>query len=1061
MTRTLSTKLMLMVGPMMAAASAGQPTVAPPPRSTGGEGGGGFGGMRLATAAQTGTLSLSGNRVEAWREGVTERLYLRGDVRVQIGVHAFSAARALVWMERVGDSAAGGAGAGLYQVAVYFDRAGVIGGGAAVAQGGDRLLVTALIEGEPSLSADALRPEVPRARLGGGERDPFISEGEARLSALVAELSGEGPEGGPPGLVPGSGIVGTDGRGAIVPGMSQPFEPGSSLQNQLVRGLGEDERQTMLTEFGAAERLEPIFAKEGLITFAAGDITFVQGESAEAENTVIVTGGVVVEYTDVRRSRTLQISAERAVAFLGPGKLTDYRQFSRDSVRAIYLEGNVVATDGRSTLRGPRVVYDVTANLAVAVDAVFHTFDARRGLPLYVRAATLRQTAQNQIQARDVKLANSSFIEPHLSIGATAITVTQERQGEGAPDRFHVDGKDLTLRAGGSPFFYYPAFSGDLERFPLKDVRFENSSDSGFAVKTGFDLFGLLGFDPPAGVRADLLLDVYSRRGVGFGTEGGYSVGNTRGSFLAYVLPSDGGRDTLTSGTKRDAGGDARGIIIADHRWFIDEKWAVLVEGSYISDENFVDAFYEPLAETRREFANAANLRRIDGNTFFSLLAKGSVNDFTPNEYLQQSQGYTVDKLPEASYVRVHDDILAGLAPGLLTYSSEFRVSNMALNFTEKSPAELGFTTDRLSQDAFGLPPGTNIGEALRTAGFSEGQVLRFDTRHEISMPLRVGAVNITPFGVARLTAYDTEFDRFNGGGGEQYRIWSAAGARAATTVQKVDDDVESRFFDLHRVRHIIEPSVTGWVAGTSVEQDRLPVYDESVESLADGAVFKGGINQVFQTQRGGEGRWRTVDFLRLNTEVVYASDDAPRESPIMRFFDYRPEFSQLGEFATVDAAWQVTDAVALTAGTVHDLDLNQPARTTTGLLVQHAPDFSTFIESHYINARDATFVSAGADYRLTDKYTLGIVATYDVDVQDFQELSARVNREFPSFVLALKLRYNNITDEVGFGFVLQPLLRDARRQRLQRLGRDRLDAGETFQGDPAPLGDPSESSNP
>jgi hypothetical protein len=1012
-----------------------------------GDGGRTLAGVAFSGAPQRGQVALSASRCDAWQEedgrGTTQRFLLKGDVRVALGVYTFSAAQAVVWVYSRPGVPGSPAGEATREVAVYFDRVTDSGSGAAVSQVGDRLLVTATVTGDFVLRADALR----RGRPG----DAIVGEAERRMARLAEGAPAQVPPVAPgPPAMPG-GPVGPDGLPvepvAPVPGMGQPFEPDSPFD--------EAELQRARTEaLGPAERTPPIFAQGGVLTVAVRDLdraefTLVQGAGPGAENAAIATGGVVVVYTDTARRRALQLSAERAVVFLKPGGLLETRSFGIDSVRGVYLEGAVVATDGNTTLRGPRVYYDVQANRAVVVDAVFHVFDERRGLSLYVRAETLRQTAQNQVVAESATLANSSFFEPHLSLGATSITVTQERAGGevggGGPGRVLVDGRDLTLRSGDLPFFYFPRYSGEVERFPLKEVRFENSSDSGFAVKTVFDLFGLLGFEPFRGVRANLLADVYSRRGLGLGVEGGYGLTDTKGSFLAYILPSDEGRDTLTSGASRSFDGEVRGVLLAEHRWFADEAWAVFLEGAYVSDENFIDAFYETLAETRREFANAALARRIEGNTVFSLLGKGSLNDFTPNEFLLQSQGYTVDRLPDVAYQRIADDLLEGIAPGLVSYTSEFRFTAMQLNFTEKTPRELGLDTLARAQDGFGLDPGVVIGQSLRDAGLGESSVLRFDTRHEVSVPVRVGAFNVNPFVVGRLTAYDTGFEEFNGGGQDEYRVFVAAGVRAATSFSAVYGGVESRFFDLSRLRHVVEPSATLWISGTSVESDNLPVYDDAVEAIADGGAVRAALNQTFQTQRGGPGRWRSVDVLRLNTEVVFATDDAPRKTPLGRFFDYRPELSTLGEFGTVDASWLATDAVAFTLNTIYDFDLSQPARTTTGVSVQHAPDFSTFIESHYLNARDATFVSAGADYRFTDKYTLGLVATYDVDVQDFQELSARVNREFPNLIISLKLRYNNITDEVSLGIVAQPLTRDARREELrQRLGRDRPDAGLT-----------------
>ena len=65
--------------------------------------------------------------------------------------------------------------------------------------------------------------------------------------------------------------------------------------------------------------------------------------------------------------------------------------------------------------------------------------------------------------------------------------------------------------------------------------------------------------------------------------------------------------------------------------------------------------------------------------------------------------------------------------------------------------------------------------------------------------------------------------------------------------------------------------------------------FDPEVESLGTGSVIRAGLRNVWQTQRGGPGRWRSVDVLTLDTGVVYNSNDANRESPTPQFFDYRP----------------------------------------------------------------------------------------------------------------------------------------------------------------------------
>src|SRR5690606_1264889 len=181
--------------------------------------------------------------------------------------------------------------------------------------------------------------------------------------------------------------------------------------------------------------------------------------------------------------------------------------------------------------------------------------------------------------------------------------------------------------------------------------------------------------------------------------------------------------------------------------------------------------------------------------------------------------------------------------------------------------------------------------------------VSRFDSRHELSMPMQAGIFKVVPFVVGRITAYDDEFEDFSSDT-DQARFFGATGLRIHTQFQRVDNAVESRLLDLHRLRHIIEPYVMLWYGYSTVSQNDLPVYDTEVESLADGAAVQLGVRNVWQTQRGGPGRWRSVDVLTLDASVVFDSEGEPDESPTPQFFEYRPEYSQFGDHVRAAAAW-------------------------------------------------------------------------------------------------------------------------------------------------------------
>ena len=973
-----------------------------------------FAGIRFPMAATPGLLEFRAASAWSWREtssiaGEEDvlRLVLEGDVRVALGAYEFHAARAAVWLQRIEH-----AGETVYQVFAYFDRVGTPTAPSGLTITADRLPVRAnvVLTGAMRLLADRLQHERPS--------NEFVRESERALASMLrATIAMEHPS-----FIEGQPIASAP--GASRPGVDRPFAPPGVLDpdSDLARVIG-----SLATDTPDP----PIFASEGMLSIA-GDIVIVSGEE---ENAVLLPSGIVAQYWDRARGRTLQLSAERGVVFLPPGPLKNMASLSARDVRGIYLEGDVRADDGQYSLRSPRVYYDVQRNKALLLDAVFSTFDARRGSVLYLRAASLRQESQNEFGAVGAALSNTAFFVPHLSIGASSVTLTQRDREEG-PRETVVDARNITLRGGHVPFFYWPIFVGDPTDIPLRDVSITSSNNTGTGIQTTWNLFGLAGIDAPEGLTADLLLDYFFDRGPGIGGDIEWARSNMRGSIFAYTLPSDSGTDVFSTGAKADRDDEFRGLITARHQQRLDENWSSFAQGWHASDPAFIDAIFTDMATRQRELENSIYLRRLEDNSSLTAIAKGAIDDFTPSQYVLQSQGYTVSKLPEATYGRVADDLLHEITPGLVTHTSEYSVSRMALEFDEIPASERGVTTNRLARDVLGLNnPNESLSDRLRREGLSEDDVYRFDTRHELTMPLAAGPINVTPFVVGRFTAYDTNFESFDPEADEQSRLWGSAGARFHTSIERIDNSVESEFFDLHRLRHVVEPRVTVWHAVSSMEHVSLPVYDYDIEAIAEGSVLAFGVEQRFQTQRGGPGRWRSVDVLTLSADVIVSSDEGDQASEIPRYIDYRPEHSILGDFAQFEAAWHVSDAVAISGSATYDFDVNQPVKSNVGLLVRHSAEFSTYAEMRHIDSEDSTFYLVAAILELTPKYSTTFSAAFDGDDARLERAGIEIRRLFPNAILGVAVNYNNLLDETSLGFSLTPVGLGGRGARLRGLG--------------------------
>lgn len=794
--------------------------------------------------------------------------------------------------------------------------------------------------------------------------------------------------------------------------------------------LAEDRPGTPLQspEVALADRLprpnagSPIMTARGIVSMSAGRvIRTISGE----EQSIVLEDGVNITYREPGTERILELGAQRAVVFFAGEANASVANVRASDIDGIYLEGDVVATDGTYNLRGLRVFYDVRNDKALILDAVFSTFDTRVGFPLYVRAKSVRQLSETEFVADRASISNTAFAEPNLTIGARNVTIRQDTRiaDTGEEETYTVaDAEHITLDAFGVPVGYLPKFEGNPEDIPLRDVGFVFGSKSGEEIRTRWDFFSLFGLEKPDGLSADLMLDALLDRGPGVGVRANWAGDDYKGGLLTYWVFNDTGTDTLTTGAEVDRDGDNRGIVRAEHIAKVGSDWTVFGELSHVSDENFVDTFYEELAETGREFQSRIHARKLTENTSLTFETSGQIDDFTPNEYILQSDGYNVERLPELTYTRIADDLLEPIAPGRLLYSSESRIGSLSLAFTDKTPAEYGLRSNARAQQALGLNANQNIADALRAQGYTERAVFRADTRHELAADLSAGPVKILPWLVGRGTVYDTDFESFAGDSDNSERAWGAAGLTLATTVQRVENDIYSRALDVNRVRHILRPSFTAFYAGSNVDQDELPVYDESVESLADGTVFRLGLDQTWQTQRGGPGRWYSVDWITLDSEVVFASDDAISNDGIGRYFDSRPENSRLSNFGSVSATMQATDSLALVGSTIYDFDDDGQSATSAGFILEHSPTFSSSLRYRYLDAQNSTLLTGGTDYTLTDKYTLGTQATYDTDLGDIQSIRGELLRDFQSAVFGLSFTYNNISEETSFGVIFQPL---------------------------------------
>ena len=297
--------------------------------------------------------------------------------------------------------------------------------------------------------------------------------------------------------------------------------------------------------------------------------------------------------------------------------------------------------------------------------------------------------------------------------------------------------------------FYWPELSAYAEDSPLRSLNADYSSNEGVEVETTWDLFAMLGKTRPGNIDAEANIDYLGEHGPGVGVSGSYDSRNNLGEFRGYLLVDDSGEDEV-GGRVINQEAEIRGVATVRHREYLP---------AFVSDPTFLEAFYPSEAAAGKLYETSAYVKWQQENQALDLLATTTLSGFVEQLDELQSQGYYVERYPELSYRVIGGNPLGDQ----ITWFSQSSFSQLRIVGEDDTPGDRGFN-DAQSQQFFGINANQSFDDRLDAAGFPDQSVRRFDTRQELALPLSSGPVDITPYVVGRLTAYDEDFEDFGRG---------------------------------------------------------------------------------------------------------------------------------------------------------------------------------------------------------------------------------------------------------------------------------------------------------
>lgn len=707
--------------------------------------------------------------------------------------------------------------------------------------------------------------------------------------------------------------------------------------------------------------------------------------------------GIVDESRAIKGEKPKRVDIDEPIAPVNPADepTLEGRKSQQDAVQefvsAVYLEGDVVLLHGDRMIRAPRLYYDFDNEKALILDAVTRAVEPKRELPIYVRAAEIRQLDARTYEAKDAQLTTSEFHTPHVSIGARElvfrdITPRDERGDVVGIQAGTYEAKDTTFNVDGKPLAYWPyssgSFSEDTQAF--KRAKSGYNSEFGALVETEWYLFNLLGLQEPEGYDATLRLDYFSRRGPAIGIDVDYEQDNYYGLIRSYYI-HDSGEDDL-GGIRNDLEPDTvnRGRFLFRHRQYLAKGWELTLENGYLSDDNFLESYERNEFENGKLNETLARLLKRQENWQYSVTANWRINEFqTETEQLPDNR-FSVIGEPLGEYATWYSDNRAGV----VRYRyDERRFSN-------------------------GQERWDNTG--------STGSVMRGDTRQEVQLPLPdLGPVKVTPYLALRGTAWDDSPSHY-GGGGEQ-RGMVTGGLQANMIASRVYDNVESDLFDVHRLRHVIKADVNAFGAASNLDPTRITPFDSGVEDIDDASGVLLGLRQLFQTKRGRPGEQRTVDYITFDLEAGFFSDPTETENTHGDFIVSRPEDSITSNFVRGFFNWQISDSTALVYDGVYDLNSGNMGTTNISIAVEREPRLAWFAGYRYIHDTDNSLAAFGTNYRLSEKHTIAFRETYDL--QEGRNFSTQVIyiRKWPRWYTAIAFDVDRPLDDLGINLSIWP----------------------------------------
>ena len=785
------------------------------------------------------------------------------------------------------------------------------------------------------------------------------------------------------------------------------------------------------------------------------------------EKVTLLTGGIrlAIETPAISDLQAFQADADRKL-YLTADNAVQWQLTLPDGTRRnqFYLEGDVVFSKGSRIINAQRMFYDVESQQGTILKADMRTNVSGINGPVRVKADVVQQLGENEIQAYGTAVTTSRLGVPRYWLQSEALNLQQTQvapvfdpttgvaaanlsaglsnfQRDAPTTEFTLDGQRNRIYAGGVPVFGWPRIRSTLSNPTLYLENFNINSDRifGTQIRTGWDIYQILGIQPAAGTEWVGNVDYLSERGFALGSEFKYQrnglfgiPGRVTGFYDSWYIDDD-GTDNL--GIGRSAlipEEDIRGRTILQHRHDFAPGYQLRAEVGFITDRNFLEQFYEREWDTNKDATTGFWLERNVGTNSYNLTGDLQVNDF-----FTQTSGleYRQFKLGEPVFNN----------RGIWHASAHAGYQRIRQADTPTDPVDAA-SFDPLAWEA-------------DVDGFTAG------TRQEIDFPMQIGPAKVVPYLLGDVSYWQEALD-----GEDLVRAFGQVGVRASVPIWRVDPSIKSILWNVDGLAHKVSFDVDAFFAEASQDLDELTLYnpldddaqehfrrrfafdtfdilpggdtplryDERFFALRSGLqsnvtaasseiaddlfAVKLGVRQKWQTKRGLPGQQRIIDWITLDTQATLF----PRAN--------RDNFgSDFGQF-DYDFRWYVGDRLSFVSDGYFDF-FSQGLRTASfGANISRPGNGNAFVGFRTIEGPiSSNILSASLTYRLSDKW--GMKAGGQIDFGETGTIGQTLSMIYigESFLWQFGFNFDHSRDNFGFRFGFEP--RFTKRPQLFRPG--------------------------